>query len=154
MNKEYRKMTAEERIRLIQAAMNEDGFVELKRIMDEYEPILVIKETPSVHTTDKKIEPIRDKLNKEGLAGFAAAQNDNPQHYVEEKTHSVIIEPTSESGSIYASEHRQIAIEENGIGENALKVMEEPKARVLEKSVSRPNPWGYAEIVSPGTIKL
>ena len=44
---------------------------------------------------------------------------------------------------------------ENGIGlEIEKKELEQPKARVLERGSSAPNPWGDAEIVTPGQLKL
>lgn len=156
MEKKYREMTAEERIRVIQAAMNKDGFVELKKIVDEYETLLIDKpETvkPSIHITDENMGPIIDIINKEGLAGFANTSNDITHSLVEEGTPTSVGTPNPEQGSIYAPEHRPVAMGENGIAINSL---EHPKTRILGpvQSGSAPNPWGDAEVVSPGTIKL
>lgn len=147
MNKEYREMTPEERLRVINAVLNKDGFVELKKILDEYEKQLTKTEEPivgvtdkNVHITVKNVEPIRGFINKEGLAGFAGISHDSDNLNLEK-------------GSIYAPEHREEAMTENEIdSETEVVELEQPKMKILERENSTPNPWGDAQVVTPGQL--
>lgn len=149
MNKEYREMTPEEKLRVINAAMNKDGFVELKKILDEYEKELIKSEEPTmaitdktVHVTVENVEPIREIINKEGLAGFVGISNDSSNLNLEKR-------------SIYAPEHREEAMTENGIDSETKGVeLEQPKMLVLERESFAPNPWGDAQVVTPGQLNL
>lgn len=158
MSKEYRDMTSEERLSIINAAMKKDGFAELKNIIDEFDKVLVKNEALSVsmidnpvHITDENVEPIREIINNEGLAGFTNVQNDNNDSF-ERTQYNVSGNIDLSHGSIYAAEHREEAMAENGIIPMVKREeIEQPRVRVLS---SAPNPWGDAEIVTPGQLKL
>ena len=110
---------------------------------------LPLSETP-IHVTAENIEPIRKIINSDGLAGFADISGDfNALQYGGSDNINL------DKKSIYSPEHRSVAMAENGIGPEAKKNgLEQPKARVLERGNSAPNPWGDAEVVTPGQLKL
>lgn len=164
MSKEYRDMTSEERLRLIQATFSHDALNELEEIIKELKIKLAINEpsmvtdkktnVKEVHITDKEIEPIRDTINAGGLAGFANVQNDNNNEHGLIK-HNISGNIDLKQGSIYAVEHREKAMIENRINSTAISDdLEQHRTRVLEKVDSTPNPWGDAKIVTPGQLKL
>ena len=101
-----------------------------------------------VRITDDDIEPLRHIVNKDGLAGVVNAMNP-----LEE---DITITPNdSNDGGIYAAEHREEAMAENGLGQMTKKVeIEQPKIRVLEKENLASDPWAGIDIAPPGTIKL
>lgn len=96
---------------------------------------------------------IRDILSNDGLAGFVNCGNSNQQEYVKELVTSSVTGENVESGSIYASEYRELAVEENQIGRSQVDTT---KTRVLEPARNRtPNAaWEGLETVSPGQLKL
>lgn len=156
MDKEYRDMTADERLRVIRAAMAKDGFIELKKIIGEYETELKVEESPSYSIGNQKLGLIRNVVNKEGLAGISERFN-YPKSNVESKNLSDEI--NSEEGKIYAPEHRRVAMEENQIiaqsetqeqPEETSMVEEQHKERVLKPS-TRSN-FPNARLVTPGEI--
>lgn len=103
-----------------------------------------------IHVIDENIDPIRKIINNDGLAGFASIPGD-----FNASQHDGADNINLEKQSIYAPEHRTVAMVENDIGPESKKnVLEQPRARVLEKGNSAPNPWGDVEIVTPGQLKL
>lgn len=144
----YREMTAEEKLECsseIIEALKTGGFIASLDVIEKYKKILsidnVIDKTPlSVE------EPVTTKPQVEVLISSRGSEFETPK-----------------AASIYAPEHIsavQDDLIEHGmqgetIHQEETPVVEEPKTLVLEPSKpSAPNPWGSAEIVSPGQLKL
>lgn len=154
MNEKYRDMTADEKLMVIQAAFSHEAVKNLDEIINDLKekcaivgPLTVVpnkNDEKIVHVTNEGIGPIRDIINNKGLAGFANG--------LDELQTMTSNDSDLERGSIYASEHRPVAMAENGIGSKTNEI--EPKARVLEKTSVALNPWGDSEIVTPGQLKL
>lgn len=159
MNEKYRDMTADEKLMVIQAAFSHEAVKNLDEIINDLKekcaivgPLTVVpnkNDEKIVHVTNEGIGPIRDIINNKGLAGFA---NISPED-------SSLGTPNGSDpvkGSIYASEHRPVAMAENGIVSNTNEQLnnEQPKARVLERENSTPNPWKDLKRYPPGQLNL
>lgn len=146
----YREMTPEEKLEYsseIIEAIKTDGLIGSLKVVDKYKKKLsnenslydyssqipeTIITTPFKETTDISVENIPNISE---------------------------IEKPSTEASIYAQEHIsavQEDLREQNIGMfSAIKAVEPPKTKVLEVAKSHaPNPWGDAQIVSPGQLNL
>lgn len=105
-------------------------------------------------SNSKNLDQISKIANREGLDGGLAGIV-NASISSEDSQTITPNEVDLERGSLYKSIHRPIAMEENGIGaKTEKKELEEPKARILERRSSAPNPWEDAAVVTPGQLKL
>lgn len=158
MEKEYREMTPEERLKIIQAAMNADGFPELLKIVKGYEIILSTNQSPEYKDVtalhNGETTQLEETIKVEGLAGVVEKYK-NSQNDISMSDTQELIAP--QTASIYAEEHipavQEDYQEQNGI--NNAPAEEQHKVKVLEPERKiLPNPWEDIKRVVPGDSQI
>ena len=159
MENKIRHFTKEELIEFLKISLNteEGGFYGLLKQIEVGDPDEIFTKIQEKLAEKNK----EDKVSSEYLDNLIKENQKTP---AEEEV--VISEPTLNipvvapgQASIYAEEH--IPAVQEDLAEQAIQT--QPKVKVLEPSTpvsippvegSKPNPWGDAQVVSPGQLKL
>lgn len=137
----YRQMTPEEKLEYsaeVIEAIKKDGLEGSLRVVSKYQKLLYKK----------------DVIENPPLSEETPILMNEPEKLINNSTGENLQE-----ASIYAPEHIpavQDDLREQGLIPNDdKKNAEQPKTKVLEQSRSiAPNPWGDADVVSPGQLNL
>lgn len=158
MEEKYREMTAEERLDIIKAAMNANGFPELLKIVKGYETILSVNQSPEYKDVSvagsEEITQLEETIKVDGLAGIVEKFNNRQNNSSLPESQELIAPQTA---SIYAEEHIP-AVQEDYQEQNRINNVpseEQHKVKILEpEKKTLPNPWEDIKRVVPGDSQI